>query len=202
MDDTQSLRAALESADADGASLNALLAAWGKPGEGAVPAPDDSAALDRFFRRNGWSYDRLKPALDQLIALDLPALVKVVADGKARWISLVHAEDDRLTVVAGSDGPLVVDRAALESVYGAEAIVPWHDPAPGTPAMREGQAGEAEEEHQGRGGAEGAGGPGRVADAAGGGDPDAPRGTARGPVVRGDCDDASPGRDRDGGGRG
>ena len=135
--DLEALLAATGRAESDAAALNALLTVWGKPA-GALPATLDDAALDRVLRGHAWSYERLQPGLDQLIALDLPALVKVMVGGEARWVALTGATGDTLTVTTGNGAPVPAAKAALEAIYAAEAIVPWSDPAPSGAALREG----------------------------------------------------------------
>lgn len=127
----------MDTAATDAAALRGLLAAWNKEPAGKLPENLTDAALDAFLRNQHWSYDRLKPALGQLIALDLPALVKVVVAGESRWVAITHADDSSLTI-ATADTPLKVGRSEFQSVFAAEAIVPWEDPSPGAPTLRAG----------------------------------------------------------------
>lgn len=129
-----------DSAESDQAAIRALLAAWNREPAGSIPRSLTEDTVDAFLRQHAWSHDRLKPALGELLALDLPALVKVVAGGEPRWIALTGAQGDVLTVSAGETSPVQVARADFEALYAAEAIVPWTDPAPDARALREGQA--------------------------------------------------------------
>lgn len=131
--------AAIPRSESDAAALATLLEAWGRPARTGLPTLNTDEAVQSFIASEGWSHDRLTPALSQLLALDLPALVKVVAGGEARWVTVTRAEGDDLTVSARPGAPVTVKRSDFEKIYAIEAYVPWRDPAPGAPVLRQGQ---------------------------------------------------------------
>jgi len=137
--DLQAVLAGLSAAETDKAALRDLLNAWGRTSD-ALPDRIDDATLDRVLRSESWSYDRLKPALNQLVALGLPALMKVVVNGEPRWVALTAVAGDTFTVSAGADAPVSVSREGLQAIYAAEAIIPWEDPSPGAATLREGSS--------------------------------------------------------------
>lgn len=128
-------------ADSDAAALQMLLAAWKRPLKASLPAAINDSTLDAFLRGHEWVYDRLKPSLNQLVAVDLPALVKVFVNGETRWLTLVQAQGESITVTTAPGKTAAIPRDTFLNAYAAEAVIPWNDPAPGSRALREGQAG-------------------------------------------------------------
>lgn len=124
------------------AALAALLASWDRPLSGAYPDDDNAAALAGFVEGHGLAHERLTPALDQLLAINLPALVRMRDQDDERWLALTAvAEDGALTVTSGMGDTLVVPRDVFLSRFAGEAIVPWRDPSPGTSLLLSGKQG-------------------------------------------------------------
>lgn len=139
---TQTLETALAAvpkAESDAAALTLMMQAWGKAVPQALPALSGDDTLEAFIQAQSWSHDRLTPALDQLLALDLPAFVKVVAGASTRWVTVSKSEGENLILSATPAAPVTVSRAEFQRVYASEAIVPWRDALPGAPVMRQGQ---------------------------------------------------------------
>ncbi len=131
--------AAVSKSESDAAALTLMCQAWGKAVPAKFPELSSDGDLESFIQSQSWSHDRLNPALDQLLALDLPAFVKVIAGGNSRWVTLSKAEGDNLTVSLNATAPATVNRSEFQRVYAAEAVVPWQDSLPGAAVLRQGQ---------------------------------------------------------------
>lgn len=135
----ESTLAAVSKSESDAAALALMCQAWGKTVPAKLPELSSEADLESFVQSQSWSHDRLNPALDQLLALDLPAFVKVIAGDSSRWVTLSKAEGDNLTVSIHASAPATVNRSEFQRVYAAEALVPWQDSLPGAAVLRQGQ---------------------------------------------------------------
>ncbi len=131
--------AAVPKSESDAAALALMCQAWGKAVPAKLPELSSDVDLEAFVQSQSWSHDRLNPALDQLLALDLPAFVKVIAGDSSRWVTLSKAEGDNLTVSINASAPATVNRSEFQRVYAAEAVVPWQDSLPGAAVLRQGQ---------------------------------------------------------------
>jgi len=126
-------------ADALRAASAAVLAAWGKTLVGEYPADPAVEAIGDFAQRHELSQELLKPALDQLLAIDLPALVKVRAGGETRWVGLIGYQDGKVRLTGGLGESIEAPRDALRDMYASEALVLWADPTPGAGALLQGR---------------------------------------------------------------
>ena len=135
----ESTQAAAPKSESDAAAMTLMCQAWGKSVPAKLPALSSDADLESFVQSQSWSHDRLNPALDQLLALDLPAFVKVIAGDSSRWVTLSKAEGDNLTLSVTGVAPATVNRSEFQRVYAAEALVPWQDSLPGAAVLRQGQ---------------------------------------------------------------
>jgi general secretion pathway protein A len=123
------------------AGAAALLAAWNAPLEGAYPATADPAVVRDFAQRHGLSSESLKPALDQLLAINLPALVRVGASGEGRWMALIGASGDKLTLTGAMGESIETTREAFATMYAKEAYILWRDNGPKKSGLLPGRSG-------------------------------------------------------------
>lgn len=141
VDPAAQLATALETADpvtTGRAALGALAAAWDRtlPELGGTPADDFAAQAQQL----DLSVEKLKPALYQLLALNLPALVQVRQGEKLFWLALLKQEEETLTLVGATEEALPIPRSAFQELYAGEAIVLWPDPNPKAPALFPGRS--------------------------------------------------------------
>ncbi len=122
-----------------GAGAAAILRAW------SVAAVPDSAGgtaeLENYFSRAGLVCEQLRSSLSQLVAANLPAMLKVNLAGGPGWIALTGADEETVTVVFGDGSEKQISRILFRDIYLNEALVPWRDDAPGQGVMIPGQKG-------------------------------------------------------------
>jgi general secretion pathway protein A len=126
------------------AAAGALLRAWNLALVSGPPDGDTVESLAAFARQNGFAHEALAPAVEQLVAVDLPAFVKMKSGDKTFWMALLAADGPTLAVSGSSpEDRLEVTREAFRAHFADEAVVLWRDPAPGTPVMGPGRGGKA-----------------------------------------------------------
>ena len=123
------------------ASLDALLRHWGSEPVGA-----DVLALPQFselLENTGFAVLPLEGAsLEQLVAIDRPALVVLSAlDGAPRGLLLSAVEDDVATLEGVAPAPLRVPVSELTAHWSGQAFVPWKDHATLPPLLGPGTSG-------------------------------------------------------------
>ncbi len=114
------------------------------PEDRALPASDRE--LVTLAGELGLKHERIRPALSQLVALDLPALIrlrpgKTGSASRDYWVALVGADDDRLWLTAEGDKVVEAPRGEILDAYADEAIVLWRDKDPKAPDMMLGRKG-------------------------------------------------------------
>jgi len=127
---------ALDAKSAHDAALASILAAWNMAVVAGYPEDDSAATLAEFGRSNGLSYEILTPALDQLMAIGLPALARMKVGDQTRWTALTRIENGRFRITGGATGFIDVPRDEFRECYANEAIVFWRDPRPTAPILR------------------------------------------------------------------
>ncbi len=123
------------------AGLGAVLKAWGAETGTNFSGGDSAEGLAQFLAGRGLACENLHPGTVQLIAMNLPALVRVKVKDQSRWVALVRADEDRVTLVLDSDREVHLGRTAFRDIYQNEALIPWRDGTPGAPVMLPSQKG-------------------------------------------------------------
>lgn len=121
------------------AASAAMLAAWGRTLDGEYPQEDSVEVIAAFADRHDLAHELLKPALDQLLALDLPALIRVRTGDETRWAGLIGYSGGNVRLTGGMGESIEASRDALRDVYASEALVLWADPTPGAGALLQGR---------------------------------------------------------------
>ncbi len=137
-------QAALWAADGNATreqAVKSLLHRWGKSLEGTVPEEDSLEAWQPFAKTHGLSADVLAPALDQLLAIGLPALLRLADGDKIRWCALQGVEEGKLILNTTSEEPITVARHELSALYNDSVMVLWKDSSPGASALLPGRKG-------------------------------------------------------------
>lgn len=129
----EALFSATDAASHEGA-LRSLLETWNKTAAGPVPTALDPDTLAQFARDHDLAVEFLRPAVDQLLALDLPAIVHLKKGDTVRTALLRGVEGDTLTL-ATQDTTWTMDRGRFRAAYTGDAIVMWEDPAPAASAL-------------------------------------------------------------------
>ena len=117
-------------------ALAGILAAWNMAVVAGYPEDDSAATLAEFGRSNGLSCEILTPALDQLMAIGLPALARMKAGDETRWTALTRIENGWFRITGGGTVVVDVPRDEFRECYANEAIVFWRDARPGAPVLR------------------------------------------------------------------
>ena len=100
-----------------------LVATWKAPAAMRAIAPDACPPLPA----PGWRCLRSRASLDQLLRFDRPVLLRLRAEPRAVWASLLGADAERVKVSL-DDETLDIDRVALAAVWNGEYLAIW--PAP------------------------------------------------------------------------
>jgi general secretion pathway protein A len=117
------------------AALGTLLKAWGVENASNFSGGDSAEGLTQFFAGRGLACENLRPGTVQLVAMNLPALVRVKVQDQPRWAALVRAEEDKITLALDGDRQVSLGRTAFRDIYQNEALIPWRDSAPGAPVL-------------------------------------------------------------------
>lgn len=145
-DDGQAFRALLDTLAPEAALVAAgetLLGAWGVAPQSPALAENSPAGVEAYFERHGLMAEKLKPGVEQLIAINLPALVRVKHAQKQLWLPVLSASNSVITLGHGKDQKIEVPVGVFREVYLSETVVPWKDPEPRATAMSIGRAGAA-----------------------------------------------------------
>ena len=111
-------------------ALGALMQAWNLALLGGFPEGDEPKQIESFAKQNGLVFEPVKPTLDQLAAINLPALVQLNANGKPMWAGLLGIEGDQFRIATSPGQTAMVPKAELEPLYAKQAIILWVDPTP------------------------------------------------------------------------
>lgn len=132
----------LDAAAARSSSVRAVLRAWNMAALGDPPAEDTPESLAAFAAANGMAFESLTPDLDQLLAINLPALVRIKAPAGKVWTALVGVNDESLRLIVG-DAIVETTRADFANYYTGVAFIFWIDPTPNAPVLRPSDRNEA-----------------------------------------------------------
>jgi peptidoglycan hydrolase-like protein with peptidoglycan-binding domain len=127
---------ALDAKTAREGALGGILAAWNMAVVAGYPEDDSAATLAEFGRSNGLSCEILAPALDQLMAIGLPALARMNAGEETRWTALTRIEDGRFRISGAGTETIDVPRDEFRECYANEAIIFWRNAQPAAPVLR------------------------------------------------------------------
>lgn len=132
----------LDPATARAAAAAAILGAWKADANVTPPADDATLSIAAFALANNLAYEALTPTLDQLLALNLPAFVKMRLGTKDLWLALAGAEEEKLRVTTRNEEFALIPREEFLAYYAKEAVVLWRDPAPGAKPLWPNTSGE------------------------------------------------------------
>lgn len=125
------------------AAAASILGAWRMAVLCEYPRDDAPESLAVFARAHGMVYLAFQPTLDQLLAINLPAFVKVAGHKQSAWVGLVGADDDHVRIVTGiQEKALVIRRTDFEECYEGAAMLLWQDPTPHVGVLQPSMSGE------------------------------------------------------------
>src|SRR5690606_4665830 len=136
--------AALWEADAESArkaAAAAVLRKWNMALLGSNPENDSVEAILAFSEARGFATEYLRPALDQLLAIELPAFVRVEEAGESRWVAVVESDAETLRTTGGTGELLTWERGEFKRCFTGDAIIPWRDETPGGATLPPGSKG-------------------------------------------------------------
>ena len=123
-------------------AAEALLSAWNITPTPPALAESSAEGLAAFITRHGLQAETLQPGFEQLMAVGLPAFVKVKHGQKELWLALTSAKDGNVEVNAGGKN-VSVPAMNFKDIFLAQAVIPWRDPDPKASAMSIGRSGAA-----------------------------------------------------------
>ncbi|MBI2424136.1 MAG: AAA family ATPase [Candidatus Hydrogenedentes bacterium] len=133
--------AALESEKTRKGAAAAILRAWNLAMLTANPADDSVENMIAFAEAHGLATEYLRPALDQLLAINLPALVRIAREDRQWWVALLDYSADTIHT-SGNPGETVEwSRQEFNRHFTGDAVIPWRDATPGAPALAPGNKG-------------------------------------------------------------
>jgi general secretion pathway protein A len=109
-------------------SCSTLLKTWNLAELGSAPNADTVASVRSYARSNGMAATYLKPTVDELVRINVPALIRVDVGEGAYWASLTSIADGNAQFTAFDGTEKIETVADLDSAYLREAIVWWVDP--------------------------------------------------------------------------
>ncbi len=123
------------------AGLGAVLTAWGVENAANFSGGDSPEGLVQFFAGRGLACESLRPGTVQLVSMNLPALVRVKVKDQPRWVAMLGADEDRVTLALDGDRRVSLGRTAFRDIYQNEAVIPWRDSTPNGLVVLPGQKG-------------------------------------------------------------
>jgi len=130
------------------AALSHVLRAWNLAPLGGYAESDSADALVRFAKENGLGCEILAPSLDQLIAIDLPALASMSTQYGTTWLAVLGTRGEEVLVSGDGDETTWVSKEELAASYAKLALVFWRDPDPNTRLLKTAVTGEDVEKLQ------------------------------------------------------
>ena len=113
------------------AAISALLRGWNMATLGQTPANDTPEALAEFAQKAGFACEIFSPALEQLIAVNLPALVQVHVADRTVWTALLGVRDSVLSFNDDRGNAIELSRDQFRPLFEGKALIFWknNDPA-------------------------------------------------------------------------
>jgi general secretion pathway protein A len=123
------------------AGVDALVSLWNHNLAGDYPTGDDAALLALYFQRHSLACEYLRPTAEQLLRINVPGLVRLVAGDNRLWMTLLRMDEESITLQAPENRRITVSHEEFSIYYGREFLAPWRDPAPDAPVLQPGQRG-------------------------------------------------------------
>ncbi|GMW01062.1 MAG: hypothetical protein AMXMBFR84_21990 [Candidatus Hydrogenedentota bacterium] len=114
----------------------AILRAWNMAFLSSYPKTDDPGSFVEFAGQYGLVCEVLRPALEQVEMINLPALVRMKGRNQNVWCAFTAVEGDQLRLTTGMSDSVLVSRQDFKDHYMQEALILWRDPSPDTPTMK------------------------------------------------------------------
>ena len=133
----------LSPTEALASAVDAVLGPWDAEPAQSPASELGAQQLAGFVAQQGVSAEILDVGMDELLAINLPAFVRVRLGANDLWLGLAGAEGGRLKLSTAPDETTLVDRSDFDAIYAREAVVPWRDPDPGQRALSRGTSGTA-----------------------------------------------------------
>ncbi len=136
------LLAELNPGVARNAAASALLRVWNLASVSDYPDSDEVDAIGDFLDGNGLDYEAIEPAIDQLLAINRPAFVRMRHGQEMFWLALLRVDGARFTLSARHGETHAVARSEFSEHYAWQAVVPWRDAEPKAPDLLQGRTGQ------------------------------------------------------------
>lgn len=124
------------------AAVQGILRAWNLALLSNLPATDSIEAIRLFAGENRLACEPMKLTLEQIEAINLPALIKLHGRNRSIWSAVVGAEGDQLRITTAASETTLVPRDRVNDCYLNEALVFWRDTAPDSATLKVGMRGE------------------------------------------------------------
>ena len=123
------------------AAVSALLRVWNMATLGQSPSGDTPEALSEFALKAGFSCEVLSPALEQLITINLPALVQVKTGDKFCWTALLGIRDEMVTVNDDQGKLVEITRDKFKPFFAGKALIFWKNDDPAARQLKKSMTG-------------------------------------------------------------
>ena len=123
-------------------AADTLLRKWNIAPLGEWPAENTAQALNEFIEQHGLACEILTPAIDQLLAIGMPAFVQLRVGDTLAWTALLAKDETKqgLTITTNTKDTYTLSRDLFARYYAGKAVIPWRDPKPKMAALLPGQA--------------------------------------------------------------
>ena len=125
--------------------IEEIVRAWNDTVRQVAPTKVTQDSVNRFATANNLRLLVLEPTVDQLIALGLPALVKLNGN---EWSALIRVEDNQAQLIPQNGEATAVSLADLRDQYARQAYFLWKDPSPAVGLLRASSRGKQVEDLQ------------------------------------------------------
>ena len=110
------------------AAITALFELWEVVPTDGAPASDAPELLSAYLEAQGMAHEYLTPAIDQLLAVDLPAFVLLHTEDENRWAALLASDGTAFQVTVAPEESYEISREDFLRQYAGEAVIPWRAP--------------------------------------------------------------------------
>lgn len=124
------------------AAVQAILRAWNLALITNLPANDSVEALTAFAQENRLTTEVMRLTLDQIEAINLPALIKLHGRSRSIWVAVIGGEGEDFKITTASNETTLAPRDVINECYLNEAIVLWRDSYPDAAILKTGMSGE------------------------------------------------------------
>ncbi|MCC6485921.1 MAG: AAA family ATPase [Candidatus Hydrogenedentes bacterium] len=119
-----------------------ILRAWNLALLTDYPADDSVESIAAFAKASRMICEQMPLTMEQLEAINLPAMVRLHGDRQSIWSAVTRIEFDEYRITSGMSETTLIPKDAFRACYQNEALVFWRDPSPSAAPLRVSSTGE------------------------------------------------------------